>query len=138
MDHGITIGFLLVLSLQDLRRKRIDLFLIGGLCLVGVVYAAMRNGADLMEWLQDLSIGLLLCLLWKLCEGGIGLGDGLTFAGIGLMIGFKDSLIVFLGGIVLCAFAAGIVWMIRRNGKMTLPMIPFFLLAAVLQWSLCW
>jgi len=138
VEYKVAFGFLLLLSLEDLRTQRLSLVVIAAFAISGMTIAVYRNGAHMLPWLLDLSVGAGLELIRKVSGGSVGAGDGLTLGAAGLVLGAEKNMLVFAGGMMICAFAAGPVWLIRPNGKQTLPMAPFFLLAEVLLWSLRW
>ena len=80
--------------------------------------------------------GAGLLLLISRLTGGIGLGDGKLFGGIGFCIGFYGTFFTLLFSLVFCAAAGCFLLITRRGGlKRQLPFGPFVLLglsAAVL------
>lgn len=144
-------GFLFLASWQDLRRKKVDLwiFWLGGF--LALFLCAWRSGkllgdgaemtAVFSSVLMDCAAGSLLgviLLAGKKCIGdGIGAGDGWFFVISGLMLGFWENLLLFGGATLLCgiwALAYSCWKQLRGKGwgrKETLPFLPF----AALAWA---
>jgi len=123
------ISLLALCSIQDMKRHKIRvayplLWGIAGFCLnLKEMGAACLAGSV---------PGICLMLFSFATGGGIGLGDGLLLAVVGLLTGLEESLWVLLGALLLSsALSLGMLVQGKWNRKHTVPFVPFLLAAYV-------
>lgn len=124
----ITAGWLLVLSVMDIKKKSVPLWLLG----IGVVNTAVIL---LTEGLSGGIDGWLLCrsmfpgavfLATAAATGKAGYGDGIVLIMLGLMSGSKVCLLALTAGLFLIAIFSGALLALRkvkRNSR--IPFLPF-------------
>ena len=93
-----------------------------------------------INWRQDwrlyvigILIGILLLLAGRFCGGCIGTADGIMTAVIGGMIGYQDTLLLLMNGILAAAVFSILLIVIKKAGRRTtIPFIPFMLLGYIM------
>lgn len=136
--------FLFIAAMQDLRSKQVELwvFILFGILAFGLkVFLWLRSGTSICWWghLKESCLGLGLLGLGKFCQGEIGAGDGLFFLISGWLLGFRENLLMFYGGVMFCGLYAmtTFVWYRickkTKIGKVTIPFLPF-----VAVWGVLW
>lgn len=126
----IIVGLLLlVLGIQDLRKKQVSFSILLITWILGLGYTFFMD-FSWMDFLRNESLGVVLLLVGKLSQGGIGIGDGLLLLVTGLFLGWQKNCCMFLGGIILCGLV-GMILLIGKKvrGKTALPFIPFLLVS---------
>lgn len=136
IDTGIFAGFLAVSAIQDLRKKRVELWiylLFGGMAFVwaGCQILRARETYLILDHLASvvIGIGILLAGVWS--DGAVGSGDGLFFCVAGVILGFWENVMLLLYGTLLCGlfslgyFLWGRVHGMEGVGKTMIPFLPF-------------
>ena len=129
--------FLAIAAGQDLKKKRVDVWLyllFGGLAL-GMLSGELTGDVNLMKEIQRVLPGLLLLGISIVSGGGVGTGDGCFFLVSGLMLSFMENIMLFCGGTLLCGvYSLGYLFWLRMRkpflpgaGKQMLPFLPFLL-----------
>lgn len=122
--------WLLLCSVQDVKEKRISIFLIaaGGM-LLSVTFLII-GGVPVMTRLSGLLLGLLLLVIGRLLKGQIGAGDGMIICITGICLGFIKNLNLMLFGLSLAALVSLFLLIFKKAGrKDTIPFVPFLLLS---------
>lgn len=136
MDRWIFLLFLLIVAGQDLRKKRVEvwIFIVFGVGALLILAYQWGTAGQPVPWgnrfsSMCLGFGLLGCsILW---QDAIGLGDGCFFLVSGLMLGFWENLALLCYGLLLCSvYCLGLfVWNQVRYHKnvknCTVPFLPF-------------
>lgn len=131
----IFICMLILAAWQDLKTGTIDICL---LIVFGCIGLLLHLSSDLLWYdrIASSGIGVILLILNKLTNGGIGEGDGWFFVVTGLYLDWERNLLLFLGGLGIC-FLWSLplaVQAILRKGcgrKRELPFLPFLLPAGI-------
>lgn len=124
--------YLAVMSVIDIRKREIP-SPPGLICIVWLIFWRIFEGGGWQEWLPGLGIGLALWCVSILSRGGIGKGDALVYAVLGLAIGFMGTLEVLILSLMMAALTGVILIVSRRAGRRyELPFLPFTALAYVL------
>lgn len=124
--------YLVVMAVIDIRKREIP-FLPGVLWMAGMAVWRIFDGGGWQEWLSGPGVGLILWCASILSRGGIGKGDALVYAVLGLGIGFMGALEVLILSLAMAALTGMILIVCRRAGRQyELPFIPFTTLAYAL------
>lgn len=124
-------------SIWDIRSKKLPAgLLILSILTAGILIAMNRD----INWRQDwllyvigILIGILLLLAGRFCGGCIGTADGIMTAVIGGMIGYQDTLLLLMNGILAAAVFSILLIVIKKAGRRTtIPFIPFMLLGYIM------
>lgn len=124
--------WLLLCSLQDIKRKEISLLLIAiGFALLFTI-SIIQGQLRIWERFIGFSLGLLLIILHKITRGQIGVGDGLILCVTGISLGFYMNSILLINSLFLSAIFSIIYIIIKKvNRKTTIPFIPFVFIATL-------
>ena len=130
ITNALLFIILMITSIQDLRKKKVSLSLLGVSFLSTLVTLGLQEGMLFnMNHLWGSCIGICLCLISILTRGAIGWGDGLVFVIIGFGLGFSHTLnILFVSLFLSALFSIGLVVIKKVSKKTTIPFIPFVFL----------
>ena len=135
MKQMIFLCFLILAAYQDLKTKSIEsrLFWLFGFLGAGICLIEKRS---LSEVAVSCGIGVVLLLVSRWTQGGIGEGDGWFFVVSGLYLPKRANGALFLCGLSLCFLVSlplAVMSVIRHgNGrKRSLPFLPFLLLPGI-------
>ena len=123
----VFMGILLILSLQDYKKKEVSLFVIGA----GVLLGIFLRGVSI-ELLLKICPGILLFVFSILSEEKMGLGDSLVI-GMGAFFLSLESLLIWIFLAFLLAGIIGIILMMffHKNKKEQIPFVPFLWVSAI-------
>jgi len=126
------LSYLAYQTYKDIREKSVSLKSTIVFSLTGVVINIVITNITIINMLLGITVGLGVILIGKLMKDGIGAGDGAVLSSIGVLIGGKMCLLVFLMAITISA-AVVIVLLVFRKVKMKqeLPFIPYILCAYI-------
>jgi len=115
---------------KDIRQKSVSLNSIIIFSSVGAIINVAITNISLFDMFLGIAVGLGVILLGKLMKDGIGAGDGAVLSSVGILIGGKMCLLVFIMAITISA-AVAIVLLVFKKVKMKqeLPFIPYILCA---------
>ncbi|MCD2493498.1 prepilin peptidase [Lacrimispora sp. NSJ-141] len=118
--------FLGACTYWDCRYRKIPILLLAAGIVLGTGIWMTREG---LGWRTLLNVipGVLLSLTAWLLPGQIGMGDGWMIAAAGAAYGWKESILLLEGGLLLMFPAAFFFVMIKRKKDHTLPFAPFML-----------
>jgi len=133
MTSFIKVFVLIYLAYQtnkDIREKSVSLKSIVIFSLAGAVINIIITNISLIDMLLGISVGFGVILIGKLMRDGIGIGDGAVLSSIGVLIGGKMCLLIFIMAITISA-AVVIVLLVFKKVKMKqqLPFVPYILCA---------
>ena len=130
-------GYLCVVSVWDIRKREIPLWLIavGGLLAAGVGFFSEKHSIMLM--IAGALVGMVFVGISKVTEEAFGYGDSLMIAVAGVYLGFWNVLGLLVWAHVLAALFAG--YILIRKGiykGASFPFVPFLLAAyTVIVWQ---
>lgn len=128
----VLISWLLVCSIQDIRKQEISLILLVAGCIPLFIISIIQGEIPLLERLTGLSLGVLLLILNKVTGDQIGLGDGLIFCITGISLGFYINSIILITSLFLSAIFSIFYVLIKKvSKKTTIPFVPFIFMASL-------
>lgn len=122
---GVMLG---VCSIQDMKQKKINTWLVvaGGLLLV--IALLIWRPITIMESLSGLLVGVSVIALSKVTGGKIGMGDGMILCVTGLWLGLWGNMELFAYALLAAALVSLVLLVLRLvNRKKSIPFIPFLL-----------
>jgi len=123
---------LVVLSVEDIKEKRLSLTVLSMCIILGAASAMCRNDWNIIRWCFDIIPGISLFVVSWWSREAIGYGDSLLILGLGLIWGAEQAVTIFLFALVLAAVWGGIIMAVRGNGwRLKLPFVPFLLAADI-------
>lgn len=123
----IIIGILMIiLSVCDIRKRRISLVVVGAIAVLGVAFRLVFGPFEIAEVLLGIAIGALILLLAFVSRQSIGYGDGWLLCATGIVLGFKYNMIILFVGCLICAIFSGCLLILKKGTRKTqLPFVPF-------------
>ena len=127
----LTLGYLIGLSVYDIRYKRVTkyslLMLLPAVFLFGI--AEIRSAGDILSFLLGgLSGGGILLAAAMATGGGIGGGDIKLMAILGLMVGLIDTLFILMTASVLALLYGTAKRIVTHDKNLRLAFVPFLTL----------
>lgn len=121
-------GFFILLwgSIEDIKNKAVSVFYIKAIYGLGLlVFLCFR----LQEWKEaviGLSIGIVFLTAAKVTEEKIGSGDAYVIGCLGLLLGYKECIIVCLIALGFSFWVSAFLFLTRKSGfNKTIPLLPF-------------
>ena len=125
MKNVLLSGYLMVLSFQDIKQKRVSLWLLLVAMIGGVFYAIAQQ----KEWsvFGDILPGVLLCTMTFFAPKALGIGDGMVGVIYGLFYGWRSTCICLMLAFGLTVIV-GVILCIGKSGRrIQIPFIPFLM-----------
>jgi len=129
------LSYLAYQAYKDIKEKSVSLKSILIFSCAGAVINIVIINISLINMLLGIAVGLGVALIGKLMKDGIGAGDGAVLSSIGILIGGKMCLLVFIMAITISATVVIVLLILKKvKMKQELPFIPYILFAYM--WSL--
>lgn len=125
-------AMLLACSVQDIRKKKIFLWVIAlGALLTGICFP-FCSSASFFKTLGGIAVGACVIVISLATGGKIGLGDGMLLCVTGLGLGFWGNLELFALALSMAAVLSIILLIFRlADRKKSIPFVPFLFLGYV-------
>jgi leader peptidase (prepilin peptidase)/N-methyltransferase len=121
--------WLFLCSIQDIKSKKIHIYLIGLGFVACLSISFVFHDAVFWERAVGAIPGLFMLALNPITRGQIGIGDGLIVLILGVCLGFGLTASILLLGLFASAFFSAILLIVKKAGrKKTIPFIPFLFL----------
>lgn len=135
----LTEGWLLAASILDIRSRRVPVWML----ILGGIFAVLTavcncefTLAECVEMIKGCIPGVIL-LLMAAATGKAGTADGIVLIFLGICMGSKICLAVFMLSLMLISLFSGVLLALRRVGRNTrLPYLPFLSAAWLLGQAL--
>lgn len=132
MERLLMFLLLVPMAVQDIFRKELCLWWMLGVGGAGMFYYLVFQGGNLPTAAVRALIGAGLVLISRK-NGGVGVGDGILFGGIGEICGITECFGLLCQSVLL-SFPVGIFLFIGRKEKNgQIPMAPLVLAAYLLE-----
>ena len=129
ITKAIVVLFLIFETVEDVRKKSISLLWIVITGVLACGFTIVTENVEIKEIIIGIAIGIAIMLLGYFTNC-IGVGDGAVLTVIGILIGGKLSLGVFVVGMTLAATISLVLLMFRRVAlKQEIPFVPYMLIA---------
>lgn len=132
MEQVLLSGYLIVLSVFDGRECKVPIGLIKGGFLVTFVFVLWRCIGNPTEWKWYVLAALLgmlpgmFFLGMSYITGKVGAGDGLVMMVVGMLVGYKECLMLVAFSLLLMSiWCIGILCSRRGNRHSRIPYLPF-------------
>lgn len=123
---AILLIILLVCGIQDIKSKRISLWIIILGALLIVSGALISGRCSVFDRIGGLAVGACVLLISIATKGKIGLGDGLLLCVTGLTLGFWGNIELFGLALLLAAVLSIFLLVFRlADRKKSIPFVPF-------------
>lgn len=122
--------WLLVCSIQDVKRKEIHIALLLAGMITSIVLSIFLIDISIESRIIGVFLGGTLIGLHFLSRGQIGIADGLIVSGLGLGLGFSISSAILLLSLFLSAVVSLFLIVLKKvKRKTTIPFVPFLFVA---------
>ena len=127
----LTLGYLIALSVYDIRYKRVTntslLLLLPAVFLIGIT--EIRSAGDILSFLLGgLSGGGILLSVAMATKGGIGGGDIKLMTLLGLMAGLTGTIVILVTASVSALLYGTVRRMVTRDKNLRIAFVPFLTL----------
>ena len=124
-----TSAFLSVLSIQDLRNRKISVWIVSLAILGSVIYSLTNYKQGNLFF--DILPGCILCVLARLSSNQLGVGDGLVVIFYGLIYGWEKTCNWLMISFFLASVVGVVGAMSKKWHKIQIPFIPFLTLVHI-------
>ena len=133
LKKSIIFMMLLLFSIEDVRKKRIDILPLLAFSVIGAIYQTVTRALTIPEICGGMLLGVGLLGIAKMTGESLGYGDGLLFLVTGIYLGGWDNCSLLMTSLVL-AFVFAIIQIIvrKKSAKSEIPFVLFVLSAYVL------
>ena len=125
-------GYLLGLSIEDLRTKRLPMWILAIGCVGSCVYSVMTVGiaAAIIGGIP----GAVLLIVSAVLPESLGIGDGVLAVIYGMLYGWSKTCIWLMLGFWAAAVVGLIFRLFKKEKRITIPFVPFL---AVVHVGMC-
>ena len=133
MEAAGLLGLLGVCGIEDVKLKKIRLFVVNAFAILGVIFHLIYERISWLDMTLGALVGVVLLVIGYFTKEKIGYGDGLLFVATGIYLGFWNNL-VFLWLSTSIAGIYGLVMMLLKKKKRDseIPLVPFMLAVYVI------
>lgn len=132
INEIISVIYLLVLSVMDIRKRKLCLwFLLAGIP-ASVVCQIWTGSTPAVIIAAGGAVGIVFLAVSKVTEEAFGYGDSILIIALGILLGFWDVLALLTAAFCLAAVFAAVM-MARKNftRKSAFPFVPFLTAAYI-------
>ncbi len=130
LSRGLIGLMLVIVAIQDIRWKKIRLWVVILWAVLLCICIPFCNGLSLFDRAWGLLLGVGVMLLSKATGGKIGIGDGLVLGVTGMGLGFWGNMELFAIALAIAAvFSIGLIVFCRANRKKSIPFMPFLFIS---------
>lgn len=136
LREALCTGYLVICAVQDLKRRTIDIrvSVFAGCAALLLDGAALAVGQiEILTFLGGLVPGILLLALALFSGGAAGIGDGICFLVLGVLLGTWMTWAVLMSALILASAVGVLLMFLRKAGRRT--HMPFLAFAAA-SWAL--
>lgn len=126
METIVLSGFLIALSIEDIRWKEVHSWLLYAFLISGIFVWCVNGQISVFEFAGGIASGGVIWLMSRVMPDRIGSADGIVYASTGAFMGLTHNLML----IIFSAFLAGVgavfaMTVLKRGRDDTMPLIPF-------------
>ncbi len=126
MEWGISLIFIIICTIFDIRKKEIPVFLIGLFGCISILTIGIIGEKTWADIACSLVPGSILLLLSLCTRESIGYGDGMVALVLGILMGYGECIAIIIIGLMGSAVCALILLACGKvKGKSRLPFLPF-------------
>ena len=128
--QSILLVFLAIFTLYDLKYKKIPVWLLLLMAIIGIIYVIKIGDYDNLSRYTGSSVGLLFLGFSFLSHEAIGKGDALLFIILGWFLGmYQIIFLLFVAFMFSGVFAMFLLLIKKGNYKTSIPFMPFLYIA---------
>ena len=123
---SLVLAVLIVCAVSDYRKKEIKLIFPVFLAIAAAAMFFLGRDIAVKSVIAGMAEGIVIMVLSQITQGRIGMGDGILLASTGLMLGWKDNLIMFFFACLLSACVSVLILTLKKGDRETkIPFVPF-------------
>lgn len=125
---------LLVTALQDIRTKKISLWIVVAGAVLVCVFVPFTHSVSVIDRGVGTLVGLGVMITSKATGGKIGMGDGYLLCVTGISFGFWGNMELFATALFAAALVSIVLLVLKlADRKKSIPFIPFLFLAYLIR-----
>ena len=122
----IVISLLILEGIIDFKKREISLTGPIIVSFLAIALLILNPDRSIMEALIGLAEGLVIILFSFASNEAIGYGDGIILCSTGLLLGWRENLIMFFWACLLCAlFSIALLILKKADKKTKIAFVPF-------------
>lgn len=122
----ICLCYLGVLAVEDIRKRRIPVWLLGISAVSALVYQGIEREIPAVLWLSGAAVGIIFLIISKVTEEALGYGDSVLIGILGIYLGIWQLICLLVTAFFLAALYAVIIMMRHKfRKKAAFPFVPF-------------
>lgn len=126
LKENIIFAFLTLFSVEDMKKKRINLLPVLIFLLCGLIFQFAVGNLTFPQILGGASLGILLLCVSRVTHEAMGYGDGLIFLATGIFLGIWENFQLLLTSLLVAFIFSAIQLILRRkSGKDEMAFVPF-------------
>lgn len=124
----VVLAVLAFLAREDIRKQELSLPVLAGIGAAGLIRFFFVHPFSAGSLIGGLALGTLLFLGSLITKEAVGKGDGLLLCGIGIWLGFSQSLrLLFFASLLSAAAALILLLAAKKERTQRIPFVPFLL-----------
>ena len=125
---------LLITALQDIRTKKVSLWIIGAGAVIVCALVPFTHSISVIDRGVGILVGLGVMITSRATGGKIGMGDGYLLCVTGISFGFWGNMELFATALFAAALVSIVLLAFRlADRKKSIPFIPFLFLAYLIR-----
>lgn len=133
METISLLGMIGLTTLEDLRKKQVDIILLSICGIAGVILHLIYHRLTVEDMAFGVLVGVALYVLSLITREMIGKGDGMVFMVTGIYLGGEANfLLLWLSLMLSGAAALAAVIIFKKKKSDTMPFVPFIALSLVI------
>lgn len=126
VSEWICLGILLVISIRDIKERKVSVSILFACVIASVLYHCMKKEMNIWVIIGGALIGFFFVCVSKITEEGMGYGDSLAIMTLGIYLGIWNILMVlFVSFFILFCATLPLLCMKKMSRKYSLPFLPF-------------
>ncbi len=130
-----TLGILLLITaLQDIRSKKISLWIIAAGAIIVCAGAPFSQSIPIIDRVLGTLVGIGIMITSRATGGRIGMGDGYLLCVTGISLGFWGNMELFAIALFAAAIVAILLLTLRlADRKKSIPFVPFLFISYLIH-----
>ena len=126
VSKWILMIFLVIVSIEDARKRRIPALWLWSACLGVVIYRILVPNLNIWMIAGGIAAGIFFLVISRITEEGLGYGDSIGILILGIYLGFWNLMSVLsIAFLLLFCVTVPVLWRKKMSGKVRFPFFPF-------------
>ncbi len=129
---GLYLG---ILSVYDIKTRKVPRWLLGMGMVAAIFLKCVYRSSSIALVSMGIGIGVVFCIISKITDETLGMGDSYLITILGVFVGGWDLLCILAYAFLFAASYSVLVLVMKRfNKNIQIPFIPFLMAAYVIWW----